>query len=105
MERIKSNTFVLLIVFLFLLFGYTTITNAENLNEKSKEEKNTKFNLYTGMFDFSDDGKRSNLFGIEHQNEELFRNTFLGKLSPMLYSTAEKNYPTILDLTSEMKLD
>ena len=83
MERIKLDTFVLLIVFLFLLFGYTTISNAENLNEKSKEEKNTEFNLYTGMFDFSDDGKRSNLFGIEHQNEELFRNTFLGKLSPI----------------------
>ena len=35
------------------------------------------------MFDFSDDGKRSVLFGIQHQNEELFRESFLGTLSPV----------------------
>ena len=83
MKRIKSHIFVPLMVILFLLFGYTPTTNAENINDESQKEKNTEFNLYTGMFDFSDDGKRSNLFGIEHQNEELFRNTFLGKLSPI----------------------
>ena len=45
--------------------------------------KNTEFNFYTGMFDFSDDGKRSSLFGVQHQNEDLNRNTFLGNLSPI----------------------
>ena len=35
------------------------------------------------MFDFSDDGKRSALFGIQHQNENLFRESFLGTLSPI----------------------
>ena len=45
--------------------------------------KNTEVNFYTGMFDFSDDGKRSSLFGIQHQNEDLNRNTFLGNLSPI----------------------
>ena len=41
------------------------------------DEKNNGINFYTGMFDFSDDGKRSSLFGIQHQNEDLNRNTFL----------------------------
>ena len=46
-------------------------------------DKNTEVNFYTGMFDFSDDGKRSSLFGVQHQNEDLNRNTFLGNLSPI----------------------
>ena len=35
------------------------------------------------MFDFSDDGKKSTLIGLQHQNENLNRNTFLGNLSPI----------------------
>jgi hypothetical protein len=35
------------------------------------------------MFDFSDNGKRAVLFGMQHQNEELFRESFLGILSPV----------------------
>ena len=52
------------------------------------EEKKTpinehEFNFYSGMFDFSDEGKRATIFGIEHQNENLFRDSFLGTLSPV----------------------
>ena len=47
------------------------------------DEKNTEFNVFTGMFDFSDDGKRATLIGLQHQNEELKRDTFLGELSPI----------------------
>ena len=46
-------------------------------------DDNTKFNIYSGMFDFSDNGKRSTLIGFQHQNEELNRETFLGSLSPV----------------------
>ena len=42
-----------------------------------------QYNFYTGIFDFSDDGKRSSLFGVQHQNENLIRETFLGTLSPI----------------------
>ena len=35
------------------------------------------------MFDFSDDGQRAGLFGMQHQNENLTRNSFLGTLSPV----------------------
>jgi len=62
---------------IFLCF-FATIAFAED--EKQKE---TELNFFTGMFDFSDDSKRSALFGLEHQNENLYRNSFLGKLSPV----------------------
>ena len=46
-------------------------------------ENNTELSFYTGMFDFSDDGKKSSLVGFQHQNENLNRDTFLGNLSPI----------------------
>ena len=51
--------------------------------DEVKLENNTEINFFTGMFDFSDNGKRSSLFGIQHQNEDLNRDTFLGNLSPV----------------------
>ena len=47
------------------------------------EESSSKFNVYSGMFDFSDTGKKSTLIGFQHQNEDLNRDTFLGNLSPI----------------------
>ena len=56
------------------------------------------------MFDFSDDGKKSALFGVQHNNENLYRESFLGTLSPVtgfmitgdsatyLYTGIEANY-------------
>ena len=61
-------------VLFFIFFAFSV--NAE-------EFKKTEFNVYSGMFDFSDDGKRSTLIGIQHQNENLNRDTFLGNLSPI----------------------
>ena len=69
----------LLIIILFSLFSFSL--QAEET--KKVKNNNTEFNVYTGMFDFSDDGKRSNLIGFQHQNENLNRDTFLGNLSPI----------------------
>ena len=52
-------------------------------SDEIKLESNTELNFFTGMFDFSDDGKRSSLFGVQHQNKNLNRDTFLGNLSPV----------------------
>jgi lipid A 3-O-deacylase len=52
-------------------------------DELKLDKNNNEFSIYTGMFDFSDDGKRSSLIGIQHQNEDLNKNTFLGNLSPI----------------------
>ena len=51
--------------------------------EKALKDQNTELSVFTGMFDFSDDGKRSTLIGFQHQNENLNRDTFLGNLSPV----------------------
>ena len=50
---------------------------------KKVSNDNTMFNIYSGMFDFSDNGKRSALIGFQHQNTDLNRATFLGNLSPI----------------------
>ena len=68
----------ILSVSLLILFFVPAIAE-----ETNPENKNTEFSVYTGMFDFSDDGKRSTLIGFQHLNEDLNRNTFLGNLSPI----------------------
>jgi len=52
-------------------------------DEIKLDNNETELNVYTGMFDFSDNGKRATLLGIQHQNENLNRDTFLGNLSPI----------------------
>ena len=68
--------FCLSISFVF----FTFLLNAEELKISDQDKK---LNVYTGMFDFSDDGKSSTLIGFQHQNESLNRDTFLGNLSPI----------------------
>ena len=68
----------ILILLTFLVFPISS--NAEEIKHR---DLNTEFNVYTGMFDFSDDGKKSTLIGFQHQNENLNRDTFLGNLSPI----------------------
>ena len=74
--------------------GKQFVTSEKNSVEKSRkdtdkrakiasDETNTEFNIFAGMFDFSDDGQRASLLGVQHQNEELYRKSFLGKLSPI----------------------
>ena len=69
----KFITYLIIILFPFFSFA----------DEKILKNQNTEFSIYTGMFDFSDDGKKSTLIGFQHQNEDLNRNTFLGNLSPI----------------------
>ena len=54
-----------------------------NAEDFKVDTNNTKFNVYSGMFDFSDDGKKSTLIGFQYQNENLNRDTFLGNISPI----------------------
>ena len=66
------------LTFFIFIFSFSLIADEINI-----VEKNTEFNIYSGIFDFSDDGKRSALIGFQHQNENLNRDTFLGNLSPI----------------------
>ena len=49
----------------FFIFIFSSSLIADEINII---EKNTEFNIYSGIFDFSDDGKRSALIGFQHQN-------------------------------------
>ena len=71
---------ILKYLFLVTIFSLPLMAQSEEIKI---EEKKTELNFYTGMFDFSDDGKRSALIGFQHQNENLNRDTFLGNLSPI----------------------
>ena len=56
------------------------------------DDKTSVLNEYGGVFDFSDDGQRASLIGIEHQNHNLYRDTLIGKISPVTgyFITANK---------------
>ena len=73
MRKIVLNILITVITFSFVSFA----------NAEEKKAKQTELNLFTGMFDFSDQKQASGILGIQHQNDDLFRNSFLGKLSPI----------------------
>ena len=75
-------------------------------NQALADESNTDISFYTGQFDITDElgDDETSLFGMEHRNPNLFRNTFLGKFAPLtgafvtgkgaayLYTGVEANY-------------
>ena len=73
MRKIVLNILIALMSFSFLNFA----------NSEDQKSNETELNFFTGMFDFSDHKQSSGLLGLQHQNEDLFRNSFLGKLSPI----------------------
>ena len=73
MRRIALNILIALISFSYLSFA----------NSEEKRSNETELNFFTGMFDFSDDKQASGVLGLQHQNDDLFRESFLGKLSPI----------------------
>ena len=78
MRRNVLNFLITLMMF-FSYFGYVNAENKEEIRKSNEKE----FNFFTGMFDFSDDKQKSGILGIQHQNEDLFRKSFLGRLSPI----------------------
>ncbi len=73
MRRILLNIIITLIS-----FSYVSFANSEDLTSNE-----TELNFFTGMFDFSDHKQKSGIIGLQHLNDELFRESFLGKISPI----------------------
>ena len=69
---------VLTIIAALISFSFSSFATAEDI-----QSNDTELNFFTGMFDFSDDTQAAGVFGLQHQNDDLFRNSFLGKLSPI----------------------
>ena len=66
-------------IFIFLSILLTAFSSA------SAEENDNEISFYTGTFDVIDKegDDQTTLFGLEHKDPKLFRNTFLGKFSPV----------------------
>ena len=56
-----------------------------NVNLVNADEGNKDISFYTGTFDLLDKegDDQTTLFGVEHKNPDLFRDTFLGKFKPI----------------------
>ena len=75
LRNLKSYLFAISILF----FIFTSV----NSEEKKIISDEHEVNFFTGQFDFSDDKQKATLFGVQHQNEVLKRDTFLGNVSPI----------------------
>ncbi len=73
--------FILNILIVLMSLSYFSLSNAEDFQSKKSNE--TELNFFTGMFDFSDHKQKAGIIGIQHQNDDLFRESFLGRLSPI----------------------
>ena len=71
------NTIIYLFLTMFLI--------CSQANSESKKVNNGQheLNIFGGVFDFSDDKQKAGLIGIQHQDLNLKRNTFLGNVSPI----------------------
>tara|TARA_B100001059_G_C17757945_1_gene541053 strand:- start:52 stop:618 length:567 start_codon:yes stop_codon:yes gene_type:complete len=87
--------------FLTVLLSFVFLMNLSEVEAKSNQEQKLNsvkkslstlnkssskdFTFYTGQFDITDElgDDKTSLFGLEHKNPNLFRNTLLGKFSPI----------------------
>ena len=76
MQTIKLNYLKYFVLFFCLFF-------IEAKSETKISNNSKQLNFYAGVFDFSDDKQKAGLFGIQHQNENIQRDTFLGNVSPI----------------------
>ena len=65
-----------ILLIIFLCFPLSFVNSAE---------KNHIFSFYSGIFDVIDKEKdeQTSLLGFEHNNSDLFKDTFLGRFSPI----------------------
>ena len=68
---------------IYLLTLFTMFSSTLLSEEKNKINSDHQYNFFIGNFDFSDDKQAALLYGFQHQNELLERDTFLGNVSPI----------------------
>ena len=86
--------------FLILLLSTTSLTAADNVKKDDHQ-----LNFFTGNFDFSDDKQKAILFGLQHQNENLNRKTFLGNVSPITGGFVTENSSAYIYTGVEWNVD
>jgi len=68
---------------IYLLTVFTMFFSPLLSEEKNIVNSDYQYNFFIGNFDFSDDKQAALLFGFQHQNESLERDSFLGNISPI----------------------
>ena len=70
-----KNRFFIIVALIIMLFTKSVTANEDSMD----------ISFYTGTFDVIDKegDDQTSLFGIEHKNPDLFRNTILGKFKPI----------------------
>ena len=72
-----NNIIIKILTIFLILVGLTKSINADEL----KPSDSHQFNFFSGVFDINTSSKKnSELFGVQHLNEDLFRDSFLGKI-------------------------
>ena len=67
-----NNITVKILTIFLILVGLTKSINADEL----KSSDSHQLNFFSGVFDINTSSKKSSeLFGIQHSNEDLFRDT------------------------------
>ena len=86
--------------FLILLLSATSLSAADNAKKDDHQ-----LNFFTGNFDFSDDKQKAILVGLQHQNENLNRKTFLGNVSPITGGFVTENSSAYIYTGVEWNVD
>ena len=97
-------------LYIFIISSVLVWSNlsAEEKKTSVKDLSNTDLKFYTGTFDWLDveGDERTSLFGIEHKDSRLYRNTFLGKFAPITggFITAKNSIYMYTGIEAQYKL-
>ena len=97
--KIMKKKFIYLVAF-FAMFFSPLLSE-----EKNKVNSDQQYNFFIGNFDFSDDKQAALLFGFQHQNESLERDTFLGNISPITGGFITENSAAYIYTGIEWNID
>ena len=95
MKKIIIYVLTLFIIFLSPLLS----------EEKNKINSDHQYNFFIGNFDFSDNKQAALLFGFQHQNESLERDTLLGNVSPITGGFVTENSAVYIYSGIEWNID
>ena len=73
----KITSFILIVLASLLNFNFAYGA------DENKDKYQTELNFFTGMFDWSDHKQKAGLFGLQHQNDELFIEGTYARFSPI----------------------
>ena len=89
-----------------LSFFFILIISATNLFAADELNKNEhQLNFFAGNFDFSDHKQKAVMVGLQHQNENLNRETFLGNVSPITGGFVTENSSAYIYTGIEWNVD